>query len=392
MKNRRNFIKLLGLALPSISPLPVYGSKHPANLDTVVIIGAGAAGMAAGHLLAQNGINFKILEAAPTYGGRMKHDTELTDFPIPLGAEWLHVKESELSAIVNDDSVHIDTTTQRYKTSDTYGEYDDGSLTISEIGIMGLWATHDRKFINSSWLSFFEQYILPSVQSKIAFNTQVKSINYWDTTIQLTDQKGKVYEAAKVIITVPAKILQNNTISFTPALPDKKLSTLEEADIWDGFKCFLEFGEKFYPTFLELANSDSDTGQHLYYDAAYGQNTSSNVLGLFAVGTEAEPYQTLSGDTQRDYILDELDEIFAGKASQHYIQHIAQDWGAEPYIQSAYLSNHAATKTSRILAASVDQKLYFAGEAYTKEDDWAAVHNAARSAKDAVEEILGHRV
>ena len=47
----------------------------------------------------------------------------------------------------------------------------------------------------------------------------------------------------------------------------------------------------------------------------------------------------------------------------------------------------APSRISRVLSRSIDQKVFFAGDAYTQEDDWGAVHNAARSARDAVREL-----
>ena len=38
----------------------------------VLIIGAGAAGITAGHLLAERGVDFEILEASSTHGGRVR--------------------------------------------------------------------------------------------------------------------------------------------------------------------------------------------------------------------------------------------------------------------------------------------------------------------------------
>ena len=262
-------------------------------------------------------------------------------------------------------------------------------MEVETLGEQGLLLAQDRKFVGSSWLGFFEQYILPSVQSHTLFNTQVTSIDYQGDIIRLEDQNGQSYEANQVIITVPAKTLQRGGITFTPSLPDEKLSALQEAEIWGGFKCFIEFSEKFYPTFLEFTDLTNSTDQHLYYDASYAQNTSTNILGLFSVGALAEPYLALSGDAQLAYILAELDQVFDGKASQTYIKHITQNWSTEPYIQSAYLSDNASTRIARTLASPISQKIFFAGEAYTREDDWAAVHNATRSAKDAVKEILG---
>ncbi|MBS1256158.1 MAG: hypothetical protein MAG581_01971 [Deltaproteobacteria bacterium] len=150
----------------------------------------------------------------------------------------------------------------------------------------------------------------------------------------------------------------------------------------------MEFTEKFYPTELLFTDSETNWGQRLYYDAAYAQNTNSNILGLFAVGEQALQYQAHSGIDLKDYILNELDEIFSGIPSRTFVKHIVQNWSEEPFIRSAYLADVVPSRISSILSTSVEQKIFFAGEAYTQEDDWGGVHNAVRSARDAVHEIL----
>jgi hypothetical protein len=55
----------------------------------VIIIGGGAAGISAGKVLHDHGIDFTILEAAPSIGGRMKH-VEWEGLTIELGANWIH--------------------------------------------------------------------------------------------------------------------------------------------------------------------------------------------------------------------------------------------------------------------------------------------------------------
>ena len=56
----------------------------------VIIIGAGASGLAAAKILEQNNIDYQILEATDRYGGRLKKNETLADFPIDIGAEWIH--------------------------------------------------------------------------------------------------------------------------------------------------------------------------------------------------------------------------------------------------------------------------------------------------------------
>ena len=245
----------------------------------------------------------------------------------------------------------------------------------------------DRKFINATWFDFFEEYIVPTINSKMTFNTPIIAVDYRGDRVVLNDNNDQVYEADKVVVTVPLKILQDGDINFTPSLPTNKVKALQDAVVWGGIKVFMEFTEKFYPTYLAFADSETNSGQRIYYDAAYAQNTTANILGLFAVGEQARQYQALSGDTQRDFILSELDEAFSGIASQTFIKHIVQNWNDEPFIRAAYLADVAPSRISRVLSNSIDQKVYFAGDAYTREDDWSAVHNAARSARDAVQEL-----
>lgn len=361
---------------------------EPSDFEgSVLIIGAGAAGMASGYLLAQKGIDFQILEASNTYGGRMKRTKSFVDFPISLGAEWLHIAESELANIVNDASIQVSTQFQAYQSQAPIGCYKNGSLSYSTLEEEFGSDFIDKKFINSTWLDFFEEYIVPSIASKMSFNTQITSIDYQEDTIYLTDNNGQIHSSDKVIVTVPLKILQEEDIAFTPQLPSSHTNAIQDAPIWGGIKVFLEFSEKFYPPYLTFADSETSTGQRFYYDAAFGQNSSTHVLGFVALGQQAIPYQERTGDSQKDYILNELDAIFNGMASLKYSKHIVQNWDTEPYIRSAYLSDFAASNISNRLSKNVENKVYFAGEAYTDNEDWGGVHNATHSARKVIEEF-----
>ena len=391
---RKEFLKmsgLLGISIPLQTMLTACAKETvvPTNFNgTVLIIGAGAAGMAAGYLLAQKGIDYQILEASPTHGGRMKQTTSFVDFPISLGAEWLHVAESELGHIVNNPTTQITTKFQGYQAQDQIGYYENGNLTYASLSAEFGNDFIDQKFINSTWFDFFEQYIVPSIRSKIQVNTQIVSIDYQGDQVIATDSNGQSYETDKIIITVPLKILQDGDITFSPQLPAAHRNAMQNAPVWGGLKVFLEFSERFYPPYLTFPDSETNAGQRIYYDAAYGQNSASNVLGLVALGAQATLYQEGTSTVQRDYILNELDTVFNGLASQTYRQHIVQNWDKEPFIRSAYLADVASSSISNNLSESIDQKVYFAGEAYTKADDWGGVHNAAQSARDAINELV----
>ncbi|MEM9955174.1 MAG: FAD-dependent oxidoreductase [Chloroflexota bacterium] len=374
---------LLGIST-SLPSLLTANAQEPSFDGSVLIIGAGAAGMSAGYLLQQQGIEFQILEASSNYGGRMKRTTDFADFPIPLGAEWLHRNPSVLDDIVNDATVDIRTQLQAYSSDDIAGYFEDGELYT-----YSLEDWNDLKFIDSTWFDFFEEYIVPSIEEKMQFNTQILSIDYGNDGVVVTDQDDNTYEADKIIMCVPLKILQDGDISFNPSLPRNKARAIENANIWGGIKVFIEFTEAFYPVALEFPDSYTNDGQRLYYDAAYGQDTDAHILGLFSVGEQAETYQALEPEIAlRDYILAELDDIFDGRASASYVKHIVQNWNDEPFIRAAYLADVTSWRTPPVLSRSIDQKLFFAGTAFTNGEDWGSVHNATQSARRAVEELL----
>src|SRR5471030_892819 len=62
-----------------------------ANSDTeVVIVGGGAAGIAAAKRLAQAAIDYILVEARPRLGGRSWTVTDNSGFALDLGCGWLH--------------------------------------------------------------------------------------------------------------------------------------------------------------------------------------------------------------------------------------------------------------------------------------------------------------
>ncbi len=385
---RKEFIKMcgmLGIGLPLQASFSGCEKQEPAisSDEKVIIIGAGAAGLTAGYLLAQKGVEFEILEASSVYGGRMKRTADFADFPIPLGAEWLHVERDVFREIVNDDSVQIDVATTPYDNDNDYGLFQGTRISPRQVGF-----TIDQKFINATWFDFFEQYIVPSVRSKINYGQVVESVDYSGERVQVVTAT-ETLQADAVIITVPLKMLQKKSIAFSPALPDDKQDAIDRATVWDGYKAFIEFSEKFYPTFVAFETTPETAGQKLYYDAAYGQNSDRKILGLFTVGVESAPYLQRTGSDLIDYMLNELDLIFDNQASTHYVKHTFQNWNAEPYINGAYLFDHEDWRRVRTLGQSVGNKLFFAGEAYTTGDDWGSVHTAARSALRAVRELVG---
>jgi monoamine oxidase len=383
--NRKEFVKLcglFGLSFPVQSVLTSCVTNRSNFSGKVIVIGAGAAGLSAAYLLKQQGIEVEVLEANAVHGGRMKRTNTFADFPIPTGAEWIHTEKSILTEIVNDSTTKIDVPTTPYDLEKDFALIDGERKNLQELGF-----TIDQKFINGTWFDFFEEYIVPSIQPKIKYNQIVQSIHYETDQIQVTTN-DETFIATKVIVTVPVQILQRQSIQFIPKLPKSKQDAIDNIIVWNGCKAFIEFSEKFYPAAIGMNTIPESDGHKLFYDAAYGQNTTKNILGVFAVGPISNLYTKLDDTALIQYILNELDAIFDGKASKNYMQHIFQNWNTEPHIHGAYVHYFEDWKNIRSLGKSVDHKLFFAGDAYTDGNEWSSVHAAATSAKRAVTDLL----
>jgi monoamine oxidase len=88
---RRRFIQL-GAALPFATPLRAFAQGAAAFDHDVVVVGAGAAGIAAGRELARRGKSFVIIEARQRVGGRVFTDASLGE-RFDAGAIYIHWAE-----------------------------------------------------------------------------------------------------------------------------------------------------------------------------------------------------------------------------------------------------------------------------------------------------------
>ncbi len=356
----------------------------------VLVIGAGAAGITAAYLLKRHNIDFQVLEAAPVFGGRLKRADNFVDFPIDLGAEWIHTNPRVLAELISDPGVKGSIETVPYSPS-TVQVWKNKRLRKKN------WASNyysEYKFKNTTWFGFFEKYFLPSIQNELLVDRPVTAIDYSGARVKVTDARGAVHEADRVLITAPVKILRGGSIEFTPELPVEKRDALSSITVPDSIKVFIEFGERFYPDILNInhLSNPSDNEEKVFYNASFGKNSSRHVLGLFTIGKPASEYVGKTNQEIIDMILAELDEIYDGKASALYQQHVIQNWSKEPYIQGAYSTLYSNTpeSTANALLNPVSNKLFFAGEAMSTES-WATVHGASKTAYTVVENLLKTR-
>lgn len=389
---RQEFLKacgLLGIGLSTAPSLLTSCAKEvlpPVNFTgKVLIIGAGSAGLIAGYHLNKLGINFEILEASSTYGGRVKKTKNFADFPIDLGAEWVHDTPNVFFELMGDTSIDGSIDLIPYNPETIY-QWNKGTLSKQnwESPFYG-----EHKFSNTTWHDFFEDYIVPQIEDRINYDSPVVEIDYRDNLIQVRRENDEVFTADKVLVTVPTTILKSEMINFIPALPQEKITALDRMYMPDGIKVFIEFSERFYPDMVTTTEGTDPSDEKLFYDAGFKKDTDKNIFALFNVGPSAGKYTELENDQAIiDAVLKELDEMFEGKATQFYKKHIIQNWSKEPFIQGSYTySTSDQTANMDQVSAAIDQKIYFAGEALSEYAS-ATVHGAGLSGSSVANTMI----
>lgn len=415
--DRRNFLKqsalvsLGGFLLPStfLSSCSNDTLFEETDYDgKVTIIGAGAAGLYAAYVLKSKGIDFEILEASNKYGGRVGKSDTFANFPIDLGAQWMHgtntilgdialksktkitVDESDaifwfqnqlVESLPKDISIFSgedlpDVSYQEYAIQKGFGE--EYKYIVENIaGDQGAAAARlsakyngiDEEKLNSgdddlkfeeTFFDFIDRQIAVHVKDKIQLNTIVKKIDYSSDKISITDSNNSVYMTDKVIITVPITILKDGDIEFSPALPSAQTAAFNKIGMDAGMKVFLKFSSKFYEQ-----NIIGGEVCAAYADDSVGKSANDNVLLAFVMGTQAEKLTALGSDEAIvNALLAELDAMYEGKATANFVDSHVENWTTNPFVKGAYSYSSVGIGDARKTAAKpVNDKLFFAGEA-----------------------------
>ena len=347
------------------SKLPRETSLHKTyNYDgKVIIVGAGAAGLAAAKVLEQNNIDYIILEATNRYGGRLKKDTTLADFPIDIGAEWLHSAPITLNKLKGKQGEVID------EDLIPYHLYSTASWDGKEYKINPQWENNfiynflpESKFKNSTWYDFVDANIAKTVKHKIIFNSPVKGIDYSNNKVIVKTKNGEIYKADRVLVTVSIGVLKSNMITFKPVINEKKKKAIESITFHPGFKVAMKFSEKFFPDAITCKVEDGEKG---FYDMAFKKDTQTNVLGFLCMGNETQRYYDLNSEQEIiSSLIEELDKMFNGKASATYSgEYILENWSQYEFTQGTWTQAIQEKKSNlKVLNLPLDNKVYFAGE------------------------------
>ncbi|MCH8487179.1 MAG: FAD-dependent oxidoreductase [Candidatus Cyclonatronum sp.] len=401
--------------------------------ENVIIIGAGAAGLYAGWLLDRLGVDYTILEASPVYGGRLAKLEGFADYPIDLGAQWLHGKKSLAGDWVKEQGAEIkadrseeaywfggrltkkppldteifeqedlpDISFQELARERGLGPEFDGLITAlaGDLGAspaklsayynvleFDSWksGSTDYKF-SETFFDLMERQLIPVVRNHIRLNRPVTEIDYSGRNILLTDASGERYKAGKVIITVPVTILQQDDIRFIPELPRSKRLAFSKIGMEPAIKIFMKFRERFYP-----GNTFGGEVCAAYIDEQYGKTGTTPVLLAYLMGGQASKLMALGSDeAMTEALIGELDLMFGGQASAHFEDAHVQNWTTHPWIRGGYSYSLCGMANARSVAAKPHAGcLYFAGEAMNTRGHHQSVHGALESGLQAVKMMI----
>lgn len=331
----------------------------------VLIVGAGPAGLAAAKVMAENGVRYTVLEATDRLGGRLKKDTTLADFPIDLGAEWIHSNPVVLNRMKGKpgDEVEEDLIPYRLESSSTWDGEELRPLTDRFMNRYYEFMP-ESKFKFSTWYDFVMENIGDEVAENVLFKSVVSRVDWTGESVEVVTTDGQRHTADKVILAVPVGVLQKGAIEFNPPLDMVRAEALQRIEFLTGFKMFLRFEECFYPNVVACK---VPSGEKVFYDVAFKKEASSHVLALLVQGEIANNYFELgSKESMVRAVLDELDVMFDGEASKQYTgEWRLENWGQAPHIEGTWTSAYRErSRDLKTIRKPLGNRVFFAGEIF----------------------------
>ena len=179
--------------------------------------------------------------------------------------------------------------------------------------------------------------------------------------------------------------MKSNDIEFTPSLPQEKIEAFSKIGMDAGMKVFLKFSTKFFDQ-----NIVGGSVCAAYADDSVGKAQEDNVLLAFIMGEQAEFLTSLGSDAAiTNALLQELDTMYNGQATTSFIASYVQNWTTNPFIKGAYSYSTVGMGDARGIAAqSLDNKLFFAGEAMNLNGHHQTVQGAIETGYREVNNIL----
>jgi monoamine oxidase len=405
----------------------------------VVIIGAGAAGLAAARRLQDKGASFRLLEAKPHIGGRTVTDSVTLGAPVDLGAHWLHSPSlNPLTPLVDRYKFHVKQGAEDFRIArngsilagaEHQACFDYVDHCFDKIAAVGE-GDHDCPVselfpFRGKWHDFFEANFIAKQGMPLARCSALDFARYvWEgddwpvldgygaliarhaqgipveleTPVTRLSWGGKAgvavetprgtIEARAAIVTVSTGVLAAEVIRFAPSLPDWKLEAIADLPLGSCNKVALGFTRNPFgdlDTVMLMPDLGPDQSVEFVLREG-GRNIVTTMLnGPFAKELAAEGARAMA-----DYALTQLAAIFGNDVKRCVTDRLVfADWDHDPWIAGCYAGARVGRYHARAeLARPIENRLFFAGEA-THDRYMGDVHGAHLSGEAAADAALG---
>jgi monoamine oxidase len=201
----------------------------------------------------------------------------------------------------------------------------------------------------------------------IRFNQLVREISWSSSGVGVTTESG-VFDADRVVITLPLGVLKRGDIEFSPGLPTAKANAIAKLRMGALDKTYFKFPTAFWQTredsigFIGNVGARSSTQIPEYYtlDQALGVP----ILFGFTAGAQARRFAQLDLSTIGAASMASFRKIFGNSVPDPEAV-VQTRWSSDPYSYGSYsyISVGAKTEYYDTLARPIDNRVFFAGEA-----------------------------
>jgi len=402
----------------------------------VAIIGGGAAGIAAGRRLRTAGTDCLVIEARPRLGGRAWTVTDQSGFALDLGCGWLHsadrnpwlkVAEGQGRTI---DRMPPPWTKPTVPIGFSLAEQHDFSIAMEgfherveaaakgpDVAAATLLAPDDRwnnlivavgTYISGAEFNDisahdFANYADNGVNWRVvegygatiaaagddlpvALDCPVRRIDHSGQRLKVETAKG-VITADQAIVTLPSAVLAENERLFTPLLPEKTQAARGlPLGLADKLFLSLDRAEEFDPD-IRLFGANDRVATAAYHLRPFGRpQIEAYFGGSHAAALEAEGERAFF-----DFAVSELVSLLGSAFARRVKPMHMHRWGADPFARGSYsyaLPGMADCRAA--LAAPVDGRLFFAGEACSR-GDFSTAHGGWITGVSAAEQVIAVR-
>lgn len=406
----------------------------PRDAD-VVVIGAGAAGIAAARRVQAAGRRVIVLEASAQVGGRCATDSATFDVPLDLGARWLHTPESNVLVklargagidVAPSPSQKLRIGRRNARAAETEellatfvratraideaarrGDMSCASVLPKDLGdwsgtvdfALGAYATGkdlkdlsalDQSRAEDRAISVATRQGLGALMGKlgegvpVVLSTPATRVTWSGRDIGVETPAGRV-AARAVIVTVSSNVLNSEAIKFTPELPKRQLDAAAKLTLGSYDRITLEL--KGNPLGLgrdELMIEQSTTTRTgaLFANIAGSSLCTIDVGGSFGRSLAAQGEAAMTG-----FATEWLTKLFGSDVKNAIQRSKVTRWDTSPFILGAMSAAAPGGQASRRVLAEPMGSLFMAGEA-THETLWGTVDGAWETGERAADAAL----